>query len=166
MDSSSSFSKQKPQWIHDVFINFRGEDTRRNFVSYLHCAVSNAGVNTFLDEENLLKGMELKELMRAIEGSQISLVVFSKTYTKSTWCLNEIAKIIECHETYGQKVVPIFYYIDPSVVRHQIDDYGLALKARAQNLYSGGHVESVLSRWGSALTKAANFSGWDVSNHR
>ncbi|KAL2319294.1 hypothetical protein Fmac_028263 [Flemingia macrophylla] len=164
--SSSSFSKSKPRWTHDVFISFRGEDTRESFVSHLHSGLSNAGVNAFFDEVSLLRGMELEQLLQAIEGSQISLVVFSHSYIRSTWCLDELVKIIECHETHGQKVVPIFYYVDPHVIRHQVDDYDLALTAREQQTLKGEHMERVLSRWGGALTKASNFSGWDVKNHR
>ncbi|KAH1150560.1 hypothetical protein GLYMA_16G087100v4 [Glycine max] len=163
--SSSSFST-KPQWIYDVFINFRGGDTRRNFVSHLYYALSNAGVNTFFDEENLLKGMQLEELSRAIEGSQIAIVVFSETYTESSWCLSELEKIVECHETYGQTIVPIFYDVDPSVVRHPTGHFGDALEAAAQKKYSAKDREYGFSRWKIALAKAANFSGWDVKNHR
>ncbi|TKY68699.1 TMV resistance protein N [Spatholobus suberectus] len=164
VDSSSYFSKSNPQWIYDVFISFRGKDTRKNFVSHLYSALSKAGVNTFLDEEYCPKGIQLREgLLGAIEGSQICVVVFSTNFTESTWCLNELEKIIECHKTYGQIVVPIFYDVDPSHVRHQTGDFGKALKAFAEKRFSG---ESVLSRWSSALTEAANFSGWDVRNHR
>ncbi|XP_020238467.1 TMV resistance protein N isoform X1 [Cajanus cajan] len=162
---SSSSSKSRPQWIYDVFINFRGGGTR-NFVSHLYYALLNAGVNTFFDEENLLKGMQLEELMRAIEGSQIAIVVFSETYTESTWCLTELEKIIECHETCGQLVVPIFYDVDPSVVRHPIGHFENALKAAAEKKHLPELLEYGLRRWRTALTKAANFSGWDVRNRR
>ena len=158
--SSSSFSKSNPGRMYDVFINFRGEDTRRNFVCHLHSVLSNAGVNTFLDDENLVKGMELIQLMRAIEGSQISLVVFSKNYTQSTWCLTELENIIKCHRLHGHVVVPIFYHVSPSDVRRQEGDFGKALNASAEKIYS--EDKYVLSRWGSALTTAANFCGWDV----
>ena len=142
--SSSSFSKPKSQWTYDVFINFRGEDTRRSFVCHLNCALSKAGVKTFLDEENLHKGMKLDELMTAIEGSQIAIVVFSKSYTESTWCLRELEKVIECNETYGQSVLPVFYNIDPSVVRHRDEkhDFGKVLKSTAEKNYSGEHLEN------------------------
>ena len=134
--SSSSFST-KPQWIYDVFINFRGGDTRRNFVSHLYYALSNAGVNTFFDEENLLKGMQLEELSRAIEGSQIAIAASSETYTESSWCLSE-----------------------------PTGHFGDALEAAAQKKYSAKDREYGFSRWKIALAKAANFSGWDVKNHR
>ncbi|KAH1069171.1 hypothetical protein AAZX31_03G079700 [Glycine max] len=163
--SSSPFSKSKTQWMYDVFINFRGEDIRKNFVSHLHSALLHAEVKTFLDDENLLKGMKSEELIRAIEGSQIAVVVFSKTYTESSLCLRELEKIIESHETRGQRVLPIFYEVDPSDVRQQKGDFGEALKAAAQKGFSGEHLESGLSRWSQAITKAANLPGWDESNH-
>ncbi|TKY68715.1 Disease resistance protein RLM3 [Spatholobus suberectus] len=166
--SSSSFSKSEIKRKYDVFVNFRGEDTRGTFVSHLHYALSKAGVDTFLDDENLQKGMELKpELMRAIEGSRISLVVFSKTYTESTWCLDELAKIIECNKVDGQIAIPVFFHVAPRVVRHhdQHHDFGKALKATAEKRHSREHAENALRRWSHALTKAANFSGWDASNY-
>ncbi|KHN11855.1 TMV resistance protein N [Glycine soja] len=161
--SSSSFSKPKSQWTYDVFINFRGEDTRRSFVCHLNCALSKAGVKTFLDEENLHKGMKLDELMTAIEGSQIAIVVFSKSYTESTWCLRELEKVIECNETYGQSVLPVFYNIDPSVVRHRDEkhDFGKVLKIIQENIW-----KMRLSRWSRALSEASKFSGWDASKFR
>ncbi|CAI8608152.1 unnamed protein product [Vicia faba] len=104
-----SFSSDHP-WIYDVFINFRGEETRHNIVSHLYVALSNAGINTFLDNKNLTKGEELgPELMRAIEGSKISIVVLSVNYTNSSWCLNELLHIMECRKKYGQIVLPVFY---------------------------------------------------------
>ncbi|GAU37318.1 hypothetical protein TSUD_354750 [Trifolium subterraneum] len=167
--SSYSSSSNPPQWIHDVFLNFRGEDTRTNFVSHLDAALTNAGINTYIDQQ-LHKGTELEpELSQAIEGSHISIVVLSKRYTESSWCLNELKKIMECHKTHGQVVVPIFYDVDPSVVRQQKGAFGQVLRAVAKKLYldSGEErMESVLSRWTSALTRAANLSGWDVTNCR
>ena len=164
--SSPSFSKSKHQRIHDVFINFRGEDIGRKFVSHLQYALSNAGVNTFFDEANLVKGMQLHELMRAVEGSQIAIVVFSQSYTESTWCLDELEQIIKCHQTQGQSVLPVFYEIDPSDVRHQKGDFGKSLEEAAKKRYSGEQLEQALARWKRVLNKAAGISGWDVRSFR
>ncbi|CAJ2635017.1 unnamed protein product [Trifolium pratense] len=167
MSSSSSSSFPNHQWLYDVFLNFRGEDTRSKFVSHLHASLSNAGINTFVDYQ-LDKGTELEsELLQAIEDSHISIVVFSKTYTESSWCLNELEKIMKCRRNYGQIVVPIFYDVDPSVVRHQKGAYGNALRSTAEKRYSAGEAfEYVLSRWRIALTEASNLSGWDLTNCR
>ncbi|XP_027907751.1 TMV resistance protein N-like isoform X2 [Vigna unguiculata] len=163
-DSSSPSSKSER--IYDVFINFRGVDTRKKFVSHLHSSLSKAGVKTFLDEENLLKGMELKELLRAIEVSQIAIVVFSKRYADSSWCLEELQKIFECRQTCGLRVVPVFYYVEPSEVRQQKGDFGDALRAAARSGYAGEHLEFALSSWRRTLTDAANLSGWNPKDWR
>jgi hypothetical protein len=165
MSSSSS----NPQWIHDVFLSFRGEDTRNNFVSHLEAALTNAGINTYIDRQ-LPKGTKLgPELSQAKEGSHISIVVFSKRYTESRWCLYELQKIMQCRKTYGHVVVPVFYQVDPSVVRHQKGDFGDILRATAKKIYFDfpeERIEYVLSSWRSALTEAASLSGWHVPNCR
>jgi len=147
-----------------VFLNFRGEDTRHNFVYHLNVALSNAGIKTFIDNQ-LEKGTKLKpELMRAIEGSRISIVVFSKSYITSSWCLEELERIMKCRKN-GQVVVPIFYYVDPSVLRHQKGGYGKALQATAKRSSGGERMKDVLSNWTTTLTEAANIPGWTINNN-
>ncbi|CAJ1949645.1 unnamed protein product [Sphenostylis stenocarpa] len=164
--SCSSSSKSKTQWIYDVFLNFRGGDTRSTFVSHLHSALSNAGIHTFIDE-GLQKGQNLgPELLRAIEGSQIAIVVFSKNYAESGWCLDELAKIAECHRSHGQVVVPIFYDVDPSVVRRQTGDFGKAMEAVGVRKFQGKILLDSLMRWSDALHQVANFTGWDMRQCR
>ncbi|KAK7286731.1 hypothetical protein RJT34_21942 [Clitoria ternatea] len=166
--SSSSTSKSNPRWIYNVFINFRGIDTRKNFVSHLNAALKNAGVNTFLDDEKLGKGEELgPELLRAIQGSQICVVVFSKSYTSSKWCLHELVEIMDCRTTHGQVVLPIFYDVDPASVRRQKGAFGEALKALASKIYSGiGVKKYTLSKWRTALTEAGKLAGWNAKTSR
>nr|KYP36526.1 TMV resistance protein N [Cajanus cajan] len=159
--SSPSFSESKPKWKYDVFISSGGGDICRAFVSHLHSALLEAKVNTFLEDENEHKN----EVMRAIEGSQIAIVVFSKSYAvptwgQSIWCLEELEKIIECHET----VMPIFYEIDPYDERHQKGDLVKALKAAEQEMFSGELLEIRLSRWSRSLSKVANFRRWVQSD--
>ncbi|KAK2406112.1 hypothetical protein P8452_68477 [Trifolium repens] len=168
MYSSSSSSSTNPQYLHDVFINFRGEDTRRTFVSHLYAVLSNAGINTFLDNEKLEKGEEIgHELLQAIEVSHISIIVFSKSYAESSWCLNELDKIMECRRTKSQVVLPVFYDIDPSVVRHQKGEFGKALEVSAKSRYIIEEVmERVLDRWKKVLTEASSLSGFDGNTFR
>ncbi|CAJ2634981.1 unnamed protein product [Trifolium pratense] len=157
---SSSSSSSTSQWIYDVFLSFRGEDTRRNFVSHLHKALLDARINTFLDDKKLEKGTELgPELTRAIKGSRISIVVFSKNYIRSSWCLKELVQIMACAKNCDQVVVlPIFYHVDPSHLRYQKDGYGKALQASAKGR------KHLLNDWKIALTEAATIIGWDAKN--
>uniref|UniRef100_A0A6N2M4J1 TIR domain-containing protein n=1 Tax=Salix viminalis TaxID=40686 RepID=A0A6N2M4J1_SALVM len=100
--SSSGGLRHNPsetRWSNDVFLSFRGEDTRKNFTDHLHSALIQAGIRTFKDDNNLPRGEEISpQLLRAIEGSRISVVVFSKNYASSTWCLDELVKIMECRQ--------------------------------------------------------------------
>ncbi|RHN56537.1 putative TIR domain, P-loop containing nucleoside triphosphate hydrolase [Medicago truncatula] len=156
------------QWIYDVFINFRGDDSRNSLVSHLYAALSNARINTFLDDEKLHKGSELQpQLLRAIQGSQICLVVFSENYSRSSWCLLELEKIMENRGTHGQIVIPIFYHIDPAIVRRQLGNFGKALEITAKKMQSKREKQKLLLQtWKSALSQATNLSGWDVTSSR
>ncbi|KAL0006614.1 hypothetical protein SO802_008116 [Lithocarpus litseifolius] len=140
----------------DVFLSFRGEDTRRGFVSHLFEALDRQGIQTFIDD-NLPRGENISvELLKAIENSSASIIVFSKNYASSSWCLNELAKIIEC----SKKVLPVFYQVDPSEVRKQIGDFGNRLTELEKKIEDKTKVQ----RWRDALSKAANISGWNDKN--
>ncbi|GAU50613.1 hypothetical protein TSUD_351900 [Trifolium subterraneum] len=158
---SSSSSTPQRIYDYDVFLSFRGEDTRRDFVAHLYHALSNNAINTYHD--NLLeKGTVLEpELMLAIQGSRMSIVVFSENYAESSWCLKELGKIMECNRNDGQVVLPVFKDVDPTVVRHQTGGFGRALGETASRRPSGGEMrENRLSIWKQDLKEAANISGW------
>jgi len=158
--SSSSVALEK----FDVFISFRGEDTRRKFTSHLNEALKRSSIRTFIDDSELEKGGEISSaLIKAIEESSASIVIFSKDYASSKWCLNELVKILECKKDNGQIVIPIFYEIDPSHVRNQIGSYGQAFEKHKQNLKDN---KDKLQKWKDALTEAATLSGWDSKNSR
>ncbi|XP_050114245.1 disease resistance protein RUN1-like isoform X2 [Malus sylvestris] len=151
--SLSSFSKDS---LYEVFISFRGEDTRKNFTGHLTEALAKAGINAFIDDE-LRRGEDITtELVRAIQGSRISIIVFSRRYSDSSWCLEELVKIMECRRTLGQLVLPIFYDVDPSHVRKQIGSFAQSFMKHTD--------EKKVERWRAALTEASNLSGWDLRN--
>ena len=155
-NEGASSSSSTPRWIYDVFLSFRGEDTRKNFTSHLYGALCNQGFNTFIDKD-LQKGEEISmELVKAIESSMISIVVFSKSFASSTWCLKELVKIFECRSI-GQWVLPIFYKVDPSEIRKQVGDYGIALAEHEEKFKDD--IEKV-QRWRKTLTEAANLNGF------
>ncbi|TQD92896.1 hypothetical protein C1H46_021376 [Malus baccata] len=118
--SLSSFSKGL---LYEVFISFRGEDTCKNFTGHLHEALTKAGINAFIDDELRRGEVITTELVWAIQGSRISIIVFSRRYLVSSWCLEELFKIMECRRTLGQLVLPIFYDVDPSHVRKQTGSF-------------------------------------------
>ncbi|XP_059277146.1 disease resistance protein Roq1-like [Lycium ferocissimum] len=148
-------------FFYDVFLSFRGEDTRKNFTGHLYYRLCQVGVNTFIDDEELRKGDVISmELEKAIQESKVSIVVFSRNYASSSWCLDELVKILECKEKLKQVVLPIFYDVDPSQVRKQNGCFGEALAMLKERSFGDQRMDN----WTTALTEAANLSGWDLRN--
>ncbi|CAI8607979.1 unnamed protein product [Vicia faba] len=161
---STSYSNKK----HDVFLSFRGEDTRIGFTSHLYDALNHKSIKTYIDY--LLKRGEdvWPTLSEAIEDSHVSIVVFSENYASSKWCLEELVKILECRKVRGQVVIPVFYKTDPSHIRNQTGSYEKAFAKHERDLginESDDSKRKVLS-WKAALTEAANISGWDSKTHK
>ncbi|XP_038719936.1 disease resistance protein RLM3-like [Tripterygium wilfordii] len=142
-------------WIRDVFLSFT-TDIGNNFTAHLFSALKKTGINSLgNDGENY--GSD--DLALAIQNSRISIIVFSKIYAASKWCLEQLVKIMECRKRDRQLVLPIFYDVDPSDVRKQNGVYAKAL-AKYEQLF----VPEKMMEWRAALTDAANLSGWDVRN--
>ncbi|OWM68473.1 hypothetical protein CDL15_Pgr024613 [Punica granatum] len=94
--SSSSSSRRIPSPSHgrgyEVFLSFRGPDTRKVFADFLYLSLKDAGVDAFRDSDELHVGEDIgPELLDRIERSKISIPIFSENYASSKWCLREIA---------------------------------------------------------------------------
>ncbi|XP_010536127.1 PREDICTED: disease resistance protein TAO1-like isoform X2 [Tarenaya hassleriana] len=161
--SSPLFSPSSKPTKYDVFISFRGEDTRVSFTSHLAAALRRDKIETFLDNDKLRKGEEISPaLVEAIEVSRIAVVVFSRDYASSRWCLDELVKILECRKKNGQIVLPVFFDIDPTDVRRQTGSYSAAFAAHEEYYRRRSPAAAArVKRWRAALTEAANLSGFD-----
>ncbi|KAM1239172.1 hypothetical protein ACFX13_045633 [Malus domestica] len=58
--ASSSSSHSSNRWKYEVFLSFRGEDTRNTFTDHLNIAFRKAGINTFIDYQ-LRRGTMYRE---------------------------------------------------------------------------------------------------------
>jgi hypothetical protein len=151
--SSSSSSFTRP-WPYDVFLSFRGQDTRNNFTANLYNALRQKEINPYMDDK-LREGEEISQaLLKAIKESRTAIVVLSENYASSTWCLDELMEILKCRETNQQIVIPLFYKVDPSDVRHQRKSFGEALVKHESRF-----PEETVQRWKAALNKVTNLSG-------
>ncbi|KAI3723750.1 hypothetical protein L2E82_35507 [Cichorium intybus] len=156
MASSSTSSVQK-SYKYDVFLSFRDEDTRKNFVDHLYAALELQGIHTFKDDERLEKGKTINdELLKSIEESKFYIVIFSKNYASSSWCLDELVKIMECQKAIEQIAYPVFYDVDPSEVRKQLGPVGEA--------FAGHNNKGEVGKWREAMKEASNLAGWDLRN--
>ncbi|WJX17584.1 hypothetical protein P8452_07480 [Trifolium repens] len=140
-----------------IFLSFRGEDTRYTFTGSLKQALSQGGFKTFMDDEGLHTGDQISpSLLNAIEASRLSIIVLSENYANSTWCLDELVKILECKKSKNQLVWPIFYKVEPSDIRHMRNSYG---KYMAQHENTFGINSERVQKWKSALVEVCSLSG-------
>ncbi|KAK9065648.1 hypothetical protein SSX86_015049 [Deinandra increscens subsp. villosa] len=154
---SSSPSPIHKSFTYDVFITYRG-DTRKNFVDHLYVALQQKNIRAHKDDERIKKGKKIiDELLKSIEDSRFYIIVFSKNYASSSWCMQELVKILECHRTTREHVVyPIFYDVEPFEVRKVT---GVIEKAFAKH-----KMHASAQKWREALREAAELAGWDLRN--
>ncbi|KAL7257872.1 hypothetical protein ACSBR1_004063 [Camellia fascicularis] len=101
-------SSSTSQCSYQVFLSFRGEDTRKAFIDHLYTALVQAGFRTFRDDDGIERGEDIKfELQKAIQG----------------WCLDELVMILKHRRIWGHVVLPVFYHVDPSHVRNQTESF-------------------------------------------
>ena len=110
-------------------------------------------------DDKLEKGDEISlELTKAIQQSKISIVIFSKNYASSSWCLDELVHILKCKERNKQFVIPVFYGVNPAHVRKQVGSYATAFALHEERFKD--RMDKV-QQWKNALTTAGNLCGWD-----
>ncbi|XP_041019925.1 disease resistance protein RPV1-like [Juglans microcarpa x Juglans regia] len=154
----SSSTSPRPRWIHDVFLNFHGEDTRKSFTDHLYIALEKKGIIAFKDDEKLERGKYIsQELLKAIRESMYAIPIISKNYASSRWCLIELAQIVECMRETGLTVLPVFYHVDPSEVRNQT---GAFAEAFARHEEDPNIDMEKMQTWRVALKEVGNISGW------
>ena len=170
IENASSSSSSIPssstlgcKYEYDVFLSFRGTDTRNNFTDHLYDRLKQEGIFTFRDDERLKQGTEINSgLLRAIDESKIAVVVLSKQYASSRWCLIELAKIVECMDKKKLTILPVFHYVDPSDVRNQRGSFAEAFAKHANRFKD--KIDDVKT-WRAALTKVTNLSGWHLKDN-
>jgi len=100
-------------------------------MNHLYHHLTRKGIFVFKDDQSLRIGEFISEqLLQAIQDSRVSIIVFSRTYAASSWCLDEMAAIYECRRELNQTVIPVFYDVDPSYVKKRFEifdyeDYGM-----------------------------------------
>ncbi|XP_056167642.1 TMV resistance protein N-like [Syzygium oleosum] len=143
MDTCYSTPKR---YHHDVFLSFRGEDTRYTFTGHLRHSLHQKGV----DDDDLLNC----DLHRCAVGE----------LCRFAWCLNELAKITECCRRDEEKQVigPVFYLVEPWQVRHQKGAFGTAFEKQERRFSE--NAERVM-KWREAMKSVANLSGWKLKKN-
>ncbi|KAI6680461.1 hypothetical protein NL676_034342 [Syzygium grande] len=146
----------------EVFLNFRGPDTRLSFADCLYHSMDGAGIRVFRDEEEIRKGDAIgDELERVIKSSTVSIPIFSRNYASSAWCLRGLSYMVECLRNSDGKamILPIFFDVDP-------DDVKLKTGLYYDDLQKHEHKFGcdLVDQWKEALREVAHIKGWHLKD--
>ncbi|XP_006279381.2 probable disease resistance protein RPP1 [Capsella rubella] len=159
--SSSSLSLPSPPTSlsrkrkYHVFPSFHGADVRNTFLSHILESFKRKGIDTFIDNAILRSKPIGPELLKAIKGSKIAIVLLSKNYASSSWCLDELAEIMKCREELGKIVLTIFYEVEPTEVKKLTGDFGKAFRKTCK-----GKTKERTGIWRKALEDVATIAGY------
>ncbi|CAN1746462.1 Putative disease resistance protein At4g11170 [Linum perenne] len=150
--SSSSVPGYTGEWEFDVFVCFRGKDTRGVFTSHLAGHLREQGIRVFTDDK-LERTEDIGELLSILARSAISVVIFSENFAESTWCLDEVATIAERMEHFGHRVLPVFYRVNPDDVSDDSGTYASTI----DNIHKPNLEQK--KRWMDALKAVTKRAG-------
>ncbi|ESQ46796.1 hypothetical protein EUTSA_v10027793mg [Eutrema salsugineum] len=139
---------------YDVFPSFNGPDVRKGLLSHLHDHFLRKEIKMYKDDKMERCNTIKHELVKAIRESRVLMVLLSKNYASSIWCLDELVEILKCRKDKEQIVMPIFYDVDPFHVRTQSGDFGSAFEKTCEN-----QTEEVKQRWVEALKCVTTIAG-------
>ncbi|KAI6679307.1 hypothetical protein NL676_033188, partial [Syzygium grande] len=155
LSSISTPSRANPE----VFLSFRGPDTRKGFVDCLYARLIDAGINVFRDDKDLRPGEKIHDaLLESIKQSKISIPIISKDYASSRSCLMELAQMLECEKADTQRIVPIFYDINPTHLKRQ---RGCVRQSFLEHENRGVDCKDI-AKWKQALREIAERTGHDL----
>ncbi|KAI6668845.1 hypothetical protein NL676_007067 [Syzygium grande] len=163
-NSASSSSTASTGKCYEVFLSFRGLDTRQGFTSHLYKGLVDVGIEAFRDDDELRQGEDIRpELLAAITNSEILIPILSQNYGTSSWCLDELVQIMEHKNNNRQMVLPIFYKVKPADVRHRIWSFGEAFHERERRLLERPSFNpTILEKWKKALDEVSNLTGYEA----
>nr|VDC59558.1 unnamed protein product [Brassica rapa] len=153
---ASSSSSTSRNYSYNVFASFHGPDVRKTLLSHIREQFTHSGITMFDDQEIVRSATIAPSLTEAVRESRISIVIFTKNYASSSWCLNELVEILECKKAMGHIVMTIFYGVDPSDVRKQTGEFGIAF-----NETCASKTKEEKQRWRQALNEVGNIAGED-----
>ncbi|GJW45242.1 disease resistance TIR-NBS-LRR class family protein [Tanacetum coccineum] len=113
---STSISSIQSSFKYDVFISFRGEDTRNTFVGHLYEALKQKGIETFKDDQRMKQGKTIdNQLIQAIKDSRFFIIT----------------------------AYPVFFHVEPTQVRKQSGSFGEAFSENKKKDAAGKWIEAL-----------------------
>lgn len=106
------------------------------------------GINKYMDDD-----ITMSMFTTLVHGIRKSRIAISENYASSRWCLDELVEIIRCSKEIGQKVIPIYYGVDPVHIRRQIQD-----------TFDKRNTVDQQQKWLQALTVLNQLHGYHINN--
>ncbi|KAF8015789.1 hypothetical protein BT93_H1354 [Corymbia citriodora subsp. variegata] len=140
---------------YQVFLSFRGHDTRHVFTDILHQAMIDAGIRVFIDEKELQLGEKIRgNLEQAINNSKLYIPIFSKNYASSPSCLYELVRMVDKSKEDEKKVIlPIFYDVKPDDVKSNLE--------QKMEVWKNKFGPEDIKKWRQALQEVGGIGGWE-----
>ncbi|KVI01740.1 Toll/interleukin-1 receptor homology (TIR) domain-containing protein [Cynara cardunculus var. scolymus] len=134
---------------YHIFLSFNCADIRKHFTDHLYTAFCNAGFHTFRDDHEIQKRQRIDSMM--------SVIVFSREYASSEWCLDELVRILQRRNSDDRhRLFPIFYNVEPTEVGYQKGSFKECFD-RYEG--SGEHSKEKIDEWREALKEVSKLTG-------
>lgn len=148
----------------DVFLSFHSRDAGTSFVSHLYSAFDQAGISTFLYDPALEEDEDIR--IDAMIHSKMFVVVVSENFvTENFRCtlrsfnsLDDILSFVDIPSPYriANRVIPAFYYVDPSGMRHLRGHF------RVMEICQMFFSDHLVDQWKAGLAGIAELSGYHL----
>jgi len=124
-------------------------------VGYLYEALKRVGLHPFLDCISIGRGKDAWTCIdHAIKTTPLALVIFSKSFAQSPWCLKELHVVLDCHSV---KVLPIFYKVQPWEVSFPEKGQLAAGFTKLTERYDN----SLMEEWRVDMQTTSKLHGWE-----
>ncbi|WCJ30634.1 Disease resistance protein (TIR-NBS-LRR class) family [Euphorbia peplus] len=137
----------------DVFLSFSGNDVHTGFTGHLYAALCRSGFNTFAADDEFGEAS-----LRIIQSCKFALLVLSKDYAASSYCLEELVQILRLMKP--GNIWPIFYDVDPSHVEEVKGSYAEAFLEHEKSFSN-----QVIEEWKNALQQLSYLKGLHLQKH-
>ncbi|XP_057839989.2 disease resistance protein RUN1 isoform X2 [Cryptomeria japonica] len=161
--SSSATPLLRPPASFDVFINHCGVDAKYTLATTIFHKLTALGLSVFLDGHSLHLGDVIPaQIQEAIRTATLHIAIFSVKYADSPWCLAELSSMLKT----GNRIIPVFYHVDPSDLRWVAQGNGIYARAFSQHLEKSRYSQKKLDEWKMALENASLRSGCVIRDSR
>lgn len=140
---------------YQVFLSFRGPDSRQSLADVLCNDMNIAGICVFRDDDELGIGDEISKILLAIKNSKICVPIFSRTFAASTWCLREVERMVDLKK----RIMPIFYTASLQDVKLSTELFKKDLRKHEKK-----HGRDQVKKWEDALKAVARIKGREVKS--